>query len=319
MRCARFSSFQVSLFRSATFSGPIAKRLRAWRSAVIPKLAIPIFTACLMVYLLMTAGLIMPVANRPALTGGLAFEPSLDHLFAFSFYRVFFAYSHDQSYVPPLWTMSIELMGSIIVFCLLAVFGRLRMRMLVYCVVASLLIANGSYYALFVFGIILAEMFNTDYPPATFLWSFVLVFGLVISFIVGEGSLRGEMLGVASLVAAAIFLPSVRRLFETRTSAFLGRISFPLYLIHAPVMASFSLWLLTTLTFVGLTPEASRILVALVSIPVCIAAALVFSPVNTFAILVARSMGAVALGPPVRHRRADRTPRQSLDPVRKTF
>ena len=64
-----------------------------------------------------------------------------------------------DSYIPPLWTMSIELIGSAAVIALLAIFGRAKWRLWVYTPVMLVLMAFDSFYGLFVAGILLAELY----------------------------------------------------------------------------------------------------------------------------------------------------------------
>ena len=83
------------------------------------RLAIPVFVACLLVHLAMRAGLVDPL-RRPPFVHFLNFDPTTWHLLRFALFDVFFNYRSPESYIGPLWTMSIELVGSYIV--LLAVF-----------------------------------------------------------------------------------------------------------------------------------------------------------------------------------------------------
>jgi peptidoglycan/LPS O-acetylase OafA/YrhL len=77
------------------------------------RLTIPIFLACLVVHLAMIAGAISPGEIRhPKFQQGLAFAPTWQHLFYFSWYGVFFDYR--DTYIGPLWTMRYELFGSFI-------------------------------------------------------------------------------------------------------------------------------------------------------------------------------------------------------------
>ncbi|TFD21376.1 acyltransferase [Cryobacterium sp. TMS1-13-1] len=111
-------------------------------------------------------------------------------------------------------------------------------------------------------------------------WGIVVVVGslvLVIAHwlaqpIADSGTLPGRIftqlavLGAAGLVLAAITVPSMRRVLDSRPSQWLGRISFSLYLIHVPILA--------TLTF--LLGDDRWWLVAVLTIPLALLAACAF-------------------------------------------
>jgi peptidoglycan/LPS O-acetylase OafA/YrhL len=77
----------------------------------------------------------------------------------------------------------------------------------------------------------------------------VLICGFLLAPVVPEGSVGGhaliglETLGGAGVVVAAGAATGFRRLLERRVPQFLGRISFSLYLVHLPVLATLT-WLL---------------------------------------------------------------------------
>src|SRR5262249_30069693 len=124
------------------------------------RLAIPILCACSVVHLMMVSGLIGPPSQRPEiLRPFLVFDPTLSHLFRFSLFAVFFNHHLYDSYIPPLWTMSIELIGSALVIALLAIFGHVKWRLWIYMPLMLALMAFDSFYSLFVAGILLAELY----------------------------------------------------------------------------------------------------------------------------------------------------------------
>lgn len=65
------------------------------------------------------------------------------------------------------------------------------------------------------------------------------------------------MLAAIPVVAGATLSPSLRHWLSQPTCRFLGRISFPLYLFHLPIVLSFGSWLmLSLLPQLGLTMAA---------------------------------------------------------------
>jgi peptidoglycan/LPS O-acetylase OafA/YrhL len=264
-----------------------------------PRLVIPIFAACGLVHLMMVNGLIYPASQRlEILRPFLRVELTLPHLLRFSLFDVFFDYRLFESYIPPLWTMSVELIGSAAVIALLAVFGRVTWRIWVYAAVMIVLMALDSFYSLFVAGIILAELFIRGIPVAP--WSrWLLVAGfiggtLVPIFSDGTPGSAG-LFGIAAWCTAWMFLAPLRRLLELPLSRWLGVISFPLYLIHAPLVYSLCLYLLRQIEGIGVTHAAANLIVVAVSMPLAILAAWLFTPVNEWAIRFSRWLGRIVV------------------------
>jgi len=264
-----------------------------------PRLVIPILAACALVHVMMLSGVIYPPSQRPeALKPFLDVDLTVAHLLRFALFDVFFDYRLFESYIPPLWTMSVELAGSGVVILLLAVFGRVAWRTWAYAAIMFVLMALGSFYSLFVAGIILAELFVSGIPTARWCrWLPVACFvgGLLVpAFSPGIPGPAG-LFGLVAWCASWMFLAPLRRLLESRLSGWLGVVSFPLYLLHAPLAYSLCLYLLRQVEGTGLTPAAANLVVVAVSMPVAVLAAWVFTPVNQFAVTAARWLGRVVV------------------------
>ena len=67
-------------------------------------------------------------------------------------------FTHEPLTNYPLWTISYELFGSLIVFCTLSLFGSFRYRMFAYLVIFLYFYVNVEYYYLFVFGLFLCDL-----------------------------------------------------------------------------------------------------------------------------------------------------------------
>ncbi len=85
---------------------------------------------------------------------------------SFSLLKVFVAYSGAETYDPPLWTMSYEFYGSFIVFAVVALLRPLQLRTLALGVLFAALAALQSFFALFVAGILIADIFLQAARPA---------------------------------------------------------------------------------------------------------------------------------------------------------
>jgi len=104
---------------------------------------------------------------------------------------------------------------------------------------------------------------------------------------------------VSMVAGVALFAP-VKRLFENRIGDFPGWISFPLYLVQAAVIYSFSVRGLDVLAAFGFEPSAQRWLIGVATVPVAIFFAVLFCPINDFAVRLARRFGSAIFGS-VRH------------------
>ena len=169
------------------------------------------------------------------------------------------------SYNNVLWTMRIELVGSFLVYALLALFGWVRHRWAIYAVVGGLLVATGyGEYLGFVIGVAVCDAYTRgDRPEVDVGWVgwVVLALGLALGGYSGlpvpvlhraiPGSTYHQVIGATGVILAPLISASVRRPLDARAAAFLGRISFGLYLVHVPVICSLGCWTFLRLTAGG--------------------------------------------------------------------
>ena len=218
------------------------------------RLAGPILAACLMVYILMKAGLHF---NREAavivqaedwLGAFINFPPSLLRAIKYGLLDVFFEHSKEKSYVPFLWPMSIELYGSFMLFAFLAIFTKLKRPLLLLLIAATWLTALGSFFALFFVGLCFAAwrdlgVFNR---PLCVRWSTpLIIIAIVADSILMELNAKPPQASILIAVCLVFGLYSNQHcltFFSNKLSRYLGRISFPLYLTHFAVLISFTSW-----------------------------------------------------------------------------
>ncbi len=98
------------------------------------------------------------------------------------------------------------------------------------------------------------------------------------------------------LVAAVAFCMPIRGLFENRLSDFLGWMSYPLYLVQAPLIYAFSVNALHYAGGLGVADATARWIVGAASVPVAILCAIAFCPVNDLAVKLSRKFGSVVIG-----------------------
>jgi peptidoglycan/LPS O-acetylase OafA/YrhL len=161
-----------------------------------------------------------------------------------------------------LWTMKIELLGSLAIFALYALTQEwMRLASLVLGGVAVVLWFSDAYLG-FVFGAALYEAHRRGLLQALpALIPLVALVGAVILGGPGQGAhlrldlphvpeawqlgqARGTVhaIGAALLLLAVLTLPALSRLLDHAVPVFLGRISFGLYLVHVPPLYTVVAW-----------------------------------------------------------------------------
>ncbi|MFO1152906.1 MAG: acyltransferase [Rhodospirillales bacterium] len=178
-------------------------------------------------------------------------------------FLTFFRSSADSWLNTSLWTMHLELIGSFIVFGATAVVRNARPleAMVVFALIGVAAFFGNVYLPLFIAGNCLAYLhsrypFNRVPVPKAVSFSCIIVALLVFSYMdPGKGIykvtaklgpfevyLRVFAHGVASLALIYIALidKNVQKILSIRPLYFLGRVSFPLYALHVPLIFSFS-------------------------------------------------------------------------------
>jgi peptidoglycan/LPS O-acetylase OafA/YrhL len=265
------SGFSLSIRYLETGDARALGRVAAGRYL---RLALPIFAICAVTY-----GLLVP---------------TIDGLLGFSLLKVFVAYSGAESYDPPLWTMSYEFVGSFMVFAVIAYLRPSRLRTLLLAVLFLLLTALQTYFALFVAGILIADLFPLIGASTAANRAGALLCGAGVLLIALPHTWFAAVYigGATCLTAGAVFCAPVRRFFESRLSSFLGWISFPLYLVQAAAIYVLAPRGLALLASYGFAPEMQRWLLDFALIPVVLLLAIAFCPINDFAMAASRRFGA---------------------------
>ena len=161
----------------------------------------------------------------------------------------------ETSYNNVLWTMSVELPCSLLVFAFLALFGTVRNRWLVYAVAAAVLVwavTDPSYFD-FLVGIVLCDLYvrfevrRRVFDLGWFAWPLLLL-GCLLGGYNGSPALpwltrwvavrHVWTAGAAVVIGVPLFSTRVQRVMSSRPLAWLGRISFGLYLVHVLALLS---------------------------------------------------------------------------------
>ncbi len=195
------------------------------------------------------------------------FDPGIFHFIKTTIIEVFV--NNNCNYNMAFWTMSPELMGSLLCFGLFAVMGRNKMRFLVYLVLSVFLTFGGFrdtiifYYLVFTLGLAWSDaMHSTD--EGVFLKDTIKsisasrltpVLLLIVGFAVTVFSdtvyaLPKNLYYLFNFPVKAIGFTLlvnnfdlIKRLFSIKPMTFMGKISFSFYLIHLPIIFSLGAFL----------------------------------------------------------------------------
>lgn len=267
------------------------------------RLTIPIFFSCLAVFILMKSGLIFshqatPILNREDWLGNmLNFEPTVSNFFSYVFYGVYFSPKQAVDYNTFLWTMSAELFGSMLVFLTLFVAQTRKQRAAAYLILAPFILAFSPLLIGFIFGMIYGEMrvagvFNRLAARPGINWLAIFIVLAVAAGVTIYPMLPIPQVAIAHRisVAAALFLFAIyisvplQRIFDNRFSHFLGELSFPIYLVHFPIIVSLESFLVVRLFPDGAVTRLWAYPIMLSALAAALTAAFAFRYVERFAI-----------------------------------
>jgi peptidoglycan/LPS O-acetylase OafA/YrhL len=251
----------------ALSSGPLSRSGR--RGAIsgtfrrYPRLMLPVLAAIMLCWVLRVLGLFH---NR--LAGELSKSswfaslwqdpPSLARALREAIWNVF-ANPPDRftSYVPILWTMHYELLGSALVFAILIVMPPIAVRSAIYAV-ASVVLWQ-SFLVDFVFGMVLCECYLRGafrHLRRPVLLALLASYGFLLGSYPYASTTtpdyyrhllpgtwanpqqQAHEVGAALVLAAVLGSPRTQRALITPLPRFLGRVSFSLFLVHFVVLGS---------------------------------------------------------------------------------
>lgn len=174
--------------------------------------------------------------------------------------------NNDNRYNPVLWTMTIEFLGSLLLFSFLTLAGNNKKSILLHIIVAVLiLLTDKKFYAAFILGSLISRLFvdGFSFPKG---WKgitiklFLVVAGIYFSSYPQGSFVQQSMwkpiawswtntydlfhvLGSFCLLFVICFEKNFIRFFSIKPFLYLGKISFSFYLIHLAVMCSLGCWI----------------------------------------------------------------------------
>ncbi len=273
-----------------------------------PRLTIPIFFACVLTYFVLKLGLNFNVATNAVVNGpgdwlnSLDFNPSILSMVNFSLFRVYTPIlTLDENYNPFLWTMHIEMAGSLLLFAMLYLLPVIHPRYAYPALAAPAAIFFLWHPTLSCFfaGAMLARMKSEARATETRDTGVELAICLTVAATVllvrlSHGAPNFQYYSQVHVVLAVALVYLITnssifsRLLNSRVSLFMGHISFPLFLVQFPVIVSFTSFLVLWAAHNhALTISAAWLIIA-VSIAACLAVAWAFSIVETLTAAVCR-------------------------------
>jgi len=213
------------------------------------------------------------------------------------------------AYSAPLWTLSIELHGSVMLL-LLCMLYRWRPRLWSAAMIVLAVLLLRSHFLCFLVGhligvAMLKERRQWNLHPLVCIALIDVGLYLCISEELGPNSVFAaicrptalpilpcldhtqKIYGSMFLFSGLFFSKAIRDALENKISCYFGKISFSLYLIHWPIVFG-----LGSALFLALTPRLSTGLAVAITlgcvVPICVGAAHLFSKIDGFAIRLAR-------------------------------
>ncbi|KAG9553817.1 hypothetical protein KCV01_g22611, partial [Aureobasidium melanogenum] len=230
-----------------------------------PRLCIPIFGSIMISYVVMALGLshaheLSNMTGSPWLLNFWSFEPSATLAVKEATYGAIF--QGVSSYNPILWTMKVEFIGSMIVFGFRALNLRGRLGVLNVAVIIFALTQffpdEWIFYAGFIAGSYLGQL-KAPQPrwaivvavaAAVFFggYNYSPMYGFLSLLPMTENGVKNFMttLGAIALIYA-VRAGCFQRILMSRVALYLGKVSYAIYLVHFPIVLSFTAWLFVRL------------------------------------------------------------------------
>lgn len=242
-----------------------AGRLKDGAKRRYMRLAVPILAVNILVYFLMSAGLYYN-SQAAELTGSMdwfygfnAFAPDFLEMLLESLVGCFLWGSN--AYNGVLWTMPYLFLGALVVYLAAALVGKNPLRYVVYVVMITVALVTNIYFTGVFFGFLLCDIVCTRErwmawyrERAWFSWIFFAA-GIYLASYPSIGTDMGgtiygilgtprvvpyHLAGAALILVGVVGNESLQKGLGSAVPVFLGKISYSLYLIHFPVIATFS-------------------------------------------------------------------------------
>ena len=286
------------------------------------RFAIPVFFSSLLCFILIKTNFMLNhqlanAAGHGYEDGWLGlwynFDPGIIHFLKTTVVEVFL--TGNCNYNIALWTMTPELMGSLLCFGVFAIAGKNKLRFVIYSAVGLFMIIAGlrdvNYFVYFIFlcGIIWSDSVYSQDEDLFLKEKFARVinsrwfaFGL-LAFSFGATIYSDVFKPIPenlyyffnypvksiALTLSISNFSTMRKFFELRPFRFMGKLSFSFYLLHIPIMFSAGIYLFM---FAGITsPYKTLIVFVFLSVLITVCSYLFMLLVDKKAIKVSNRIG----------------------------
>jgi peptidoglycan/LPS O-acetylase OafA/YrhL len=275
----------------------------------IPRLVIPSLVSTVIVYFLLKNNLMYNHAAASLTRDGntwlgdhYLFEPAVWNMLE-SLPKAFISGTSDYNAV--LWTMRWEITGSYFIIILIVVLYPLKRKKMFFCwlFITALLLFLTPELAAFCMGMAISYIFTdkknicaaleNNRLVKTAVLAAILALCLVVAIFNKMGFYRIgsglKIITAALAVGSLTFIKTFQAFFSNNFSRFLGKISFPLYITHYPLVFSFTSYLMLRYPSWENDVMLTLLLYGL-SIAVSLAAACIFYPVEKFSLWFSRRL-----------------------------
>jgi peptidoglycan/LPS O-acetylase OafA/YrhL len=260
------------------------------------RLTVPVLASCLLVFVLIHAGLTFNQRAGAVVDSGdwlgnfLRTHWGISETLDYALFGVYFRHTAETSLNPFLGTMQIELLGSLLVFCYILMDPYLRRKWIGLMAIFLVCVGGHSSLAGFPIGILFGYLrvgglfTRLRQRPDVQIATMVLALVAIVAGFYGD-RLKTDW-SPASIIAACVLVfcvysnANLTAFCSSSLSRWLGKISFPLFLVHFPVIASFTSGMLL-LAHTGEPLGTGTIwLIALASAMLSLGVAVLFLPVE---------------------------------------
>ncbi|GKX60636.1 acyltransferase family protein [Leminorella grimontii] len=216
------------------------------------------------------------------------FEPNLFDVLKFSFFDVFFSYNEQATYNSSLWTMPIEMFGSLLIYSYIAIFRKENPNWIISIALIIYFYNFNPFMFCFMVGYILAELrLNNNFVVTGVKDYLMIVAFLVMIYIDTYHRPIGEIYQAVEAVVFVVIISYsgvLSKIFSSKISRFMGKISFSLYLVQIVVICSWSSIMKIYLSSIGINVNLAATLNLITTMLLCIVLARIMSPVDDWSV-----------------------------------
>jgi peptidoglycan/LPS O-acetylase OafA/YrhL len=213
------------------------------------------------------------------------FQATLPGALVYSTYGVYFTHNAATSYNPFLWTMSIEMLGSFMIFIFALQIKNTKRPINLAAFMAAMFFLAKSYYSLFFIGATFSLLrrqgfFNFCTRPTAQATSWLMIAAVIASCIASDNiahdNFKTNFFRATVFTLAVNINTIIKNALESRFSRFLGKISFPLYLIHFSILISLTSYLILYCHDSGILSQESALAIGVLSAVASLIGAIIF-------------------------------------------